>query len=123
MEPVKVEEQADGQRWFYEYEEPTRNGERLEVDFTLCSASEGSISLPKMWHKKGYTETVLESWWYVQVYATDQNGICRGKYNPTAKLAESGTRYVHDFDWTLEATDENREKILREIERRAFGND
>lgn len=52
------------------------------------------------------------------VYATDSAG-CWGRYNPTTKLHESGKRLVLDFDWMLPATNENRDKILAEIIRRA----
>lgn len=69
----------------------------------------------------GYTPTVLDDWWSVQTFAYDIDGNCYGRYNPTVK--REGTRAVVDFSWKLSATEGNLEKILREIERRAFGDD
>ena len=51
--------------------------------------------------------------WGVQTYVTDRQGRCSGKYNPTTKDGKL------NFEWLLEATEENRQKIIDEIYRRA----
>ena len=104
-------------RTLYELEGTTPRGERIAVEFTACTNDGSKHSLPIIWHEAGYTADVLPSYWAVDVYATDSAG-CWGRYNPT-KLHESGKRLVLDFDWMLPATNENRDKILAEIIRRA----
>lgn len=120
MKAFKIEEMVPGRRWFYEYEELTPRGERIVVELCRCENPDASDkkTLPYLWHKHGYTPTVLDDWWSVQVYAYDSEGNCWGRYNPTEK--HDVPRPVIDFDWLLPATDANREKLLREIERRAF---
>lgn len=80
-------------------------------------------SIPVMWKKEGYTKEVLKSFWYVETYVEKEN-LCVSKYNPTEKLYIEKQKnkiiqqsYVLDFDWVLEATEENATKILNEIER------
>ena len=126
MEPkaVIVEEMVPGLRWFYEYEDETPMGERIVVELCRCENTGGSNSLPALWHKHGYTETVLEDWWSIMTYIYDSEGNCYGIYNPQTKTEVDeylNRRAVIDYDWMLPATEVNREKLLREIERRAFG--
>lgn len=118
---IKIEEVVPGSHLLYTYEELTLKGERLVVELLRFENSGGANSIPARWYKHGYTSTVLDDWWSVQTYAYDDKGNCYRRYNPTVK--REGTRAVVDFDWKLSATEENREKILREIERRAFGED
>lgn len=117
----KIEEVVPGSHLFYEYEELTPKGERLVVEMLRFDNPGGKNSIPVLWRKHGYTSTVLDDWWSVNTYAYDNEGNCYGRYNPTVKREES--RAVTDFDWKLPATEENRERLLREIERRAFGED
>lgn len=101
-------------RTLYELKGTTPRGERIAVEFTACTNDGSKYSLPILWHKAGYTAKVLPSYWAVYVYATDDTG-CWGRYNPTTKLHGLAL----DFDWMLPATNENRDKILAEIIRRA----
>lgn len=105
-------------RTLYELEGTTPRDEHIAVEFTACTNDGSKHSLPVIWRKEGYTAEVLPSYWAVDVCATDYAG-CWGRYNPTTKLHESGKRLVLDFDWMLPATNENRDKILAEIIRRA----
>lgn len=73
----------------------------------------GKHSLPAMWKRKGFIDKEPETWWGVQTYVTDRQGRCSGKYNPTTKDGKL------NFEWLLEATEENRQKIIDEIYRRA----
>lgn len=70
-------------------------------------------SLPAMWKRKGFIDKEPETWWGVQTYVTDRQGRCSGKYNPTTKDGKL------NFEWLLEATEENQQKIIDEIYRRA----
>ena len=50
------------------------------------------------------------------VYAYDKEGNCYGRYNP--QILPHGTKI--NFDWILEATEENKERILNEIIKRTY---
>lgn len=111
----KVTEEAKDIRWMYEFEGKNRRDESLVVEITKCTNPGGKNSLPYLWKKHGWINRVLESYWGVQVYVTDTEGKCRGDYNPTSKISDDGKRMVINFDWMFEATEENREKLLKEI--------
>ena len=83
---------------YYLFTEPTKAGETLEVEITKVEArSKGAMP-----------------WWYVKTYATDSHLDTYGRYNP--QLDGLTINPV----WKLDATEENRELILMEIERRAY---
>ena len=91
-----------------------KNGERIDVELSRINA-EGS-SIMNSWVKNGYIPKALPTWWSITVYVTDKDGNCYGRYNPQ-ELPES---HKINFNWVLEGTEENRIKILEEIERLAF---
>ena len=113
------------------YKGKNSKGETLIVELTKCENPGGKTSLPYLWKKHGFTDKIMETWWGVSTYVTDEKGNCWGKYNPRqkpytryhkGKLVEC--RPVINFDWLLEATEENAKKLLAEIERRFLeGND
>lgn len=103
----------------YNFAGTTPRGETVAVDFTAIHPDNSyKNSLPNLWHRHGFISYVLPSYWSVDVYVYDERG-CWRRYDPTAKLHESGKRLVIDFDWMLPATPANRHKILAEIIRRA----
>ena len=119
--------------WWIEFNEPTANNEKLVVELTRCSADpKDKKALPYIAKKHGWSDKLLSSWWGVQTYTTDPDGNRWGeKYNPTNKREsyeflgaglkpETRYRYTTDFEWWLEATEDNARKIISEIERRAF---
>lgn len=104
---------TQGKREIYDFLEPNAKGERILVDISKTENS----GLADTWRKFGFIKGTLENWWSVQVYVTDSNGNCWGKYNPTVNSFKTKL----DFNWVLPATEANKTKILDEIIRRAFG--
>lgn len=120
MRKYTIEEMAKGRRWYVEFKEKNQLGEKILVEFSYCENSGSAHSLPNMWYKNGYIDRVLENYWSISTFVTELNGMCRGRYNPQEKKSEDGKRLVIDFDWMLEATEENAAKLLKEVEKRAF---
>lgn len=83
---------------YYLFTEPTKAGERLEVEITKVEARSKKTS----------------PWWYVKTYATDKHLDTYGRYNPQLD------GFKINPVWQLDATEENKKLILMEIERRAY---
>lgn len=101
-------------RTVYTFARQTAAGESLIVEFSRCESSNTRGDCARLWYKHGYTSRILPTYWAVSTYATDADGNCWGRYNPTINAVGK-----LDFDWVLEATEENRVKLLNEIMRRA----
>lgn len=113
-------ESMGGTRTRYTFTDTTPRGESIVTDFTACHPDNSDRhSLPNLWHEHGFTPSVLSSYWAVDVYATQPDGLCLGRYNPTEKRRKDAPGMVLNFAWMLPATTENRDKILAEIIRRA----
>ena len=121
----------DGKGNLYRFTEKNKNGETIEFSIDRCGDCDKPTdknSLPYLWKKNGYIDRVLPNYWHVSTYATDKNGNCYGVYNPQEKhlirKGENGktieSRMVIDFEFMFEATEENKQKIIAEIEKRAF---
>jgi len=109
-----VEQMAET-RWFYTFAEPNAKGERLVIEVCKCTNSGGSNALPVLWHKHGYTDKVLETYWSIDTFVRDTEGNCYGRYNPQHELREDGKGMVINFEYMLEATEGNKEKLLDEV--------
>lgn len=105
-----------GIRIWYSFEEKNAKGEEIIVELISGMRDPGFSSLPIIWNKKGLIDRVLDSWIGVNVYVTSEDGTCRGDYNPQ----ESGIGHKINFNWMLEDTPENRDRIIAEVCRRAF---
>lgn len=92
------------------------NGSDLEVHIGTSEHGHGSGSLMDRWVKAGNLPAFVARALDVDVYYTREDGSVVGMFNPTEKPGGDG--YVIDFDWVLEATDENERRILDEVERR-----
>ena len=115
MERVTVAKRAE-RRILITFNDKTSLNETVAVEACRCVTEGNSpASLPHLWKKHGFKNYVMPSCWFIDTYATDETGLCLGKYNPTHKKD-----HKLNFDWVLEATPENLVKILEEIERRAF---
>lgn len=115
----KIEDMTGGRGFCirYTFEDQTPKGERLIVDLVRCENPGGARSLPNLWKEHGYIDRVLKSWIGIDVYVTDKAGNCRRDYDPMV-LDNNGHRI--NFEWVLEDTPENRDRIIAEICRRAF---
>ena len=92
------------------FEGENKNGERIKVE--LSRNRDESSSIMYNWVKSGYIPKALPTWWSIDLYVTDKDGNCYGRYNPQ-ELPDS---HKINFDWVLEGTEENRIKILEEID-------
>lgn len=114
-------EQMAETRWFYNFTEPNAKGETLTIELNRCDDPDCKNSIPKLWKEYGYTDKVLESYWSIRTYVRDTEGDCYGRYNPQIKMElnpETGNSHsVINFEWTLEATEENKQKLLDEVYR------
>lgn len=108
-------EQMAETRWFYTFSEPNAKGEKLVIELRKCTNCGGNNALPVLWKKHGYIDRVLETYWSISTYVRDTEGNCYGMYNPQHKLREDGKGMVIDFTWMLEATEENKEKLIDEV--------
>jgi hypothetical protein len=71
--------------------------------------------LMNLWFKAGSLPAKLPSHWAVYTYFTTCEGQL-GIFNPTVK--KGGAGLTLDFEWMLEATPENRDKLLAEVQKR-----
>lgn len=109
--------QSSPNTFWLTFNEENSIGESLTIELTHCENSGGNNSLPNLWYKKGYMNRVLENYWGVSTYVKDSEGRSWGKYNVQDKLSDDKKRMVIDFDWMLEATEENKEKLINEVYR------
>lgn len=110
-------EQSSPTTFWLKFDELNLRKESLTIELSLCKDDSNSKrSLPKLWYSFGYTDKVLETYWCVSTYVKDSEGYCWGKYNPQSKM--EGKRTVINFDWMLEGTEENKEKLIDETYKR-----
>lgn len=119
MKNFKIEKLAET-RELITFTEPNSKGEKIAVEFTKCIPDNSrKYSLPRIWKKNGHISKLLNSYWCIDTYVTDDKG-CWGRYNPQTKLSDDGKRSLINFDFMLEATEENKQLLLDEIVTRAF---
>lgn len=90
----------------------------IEVTKVTCNLK-SKYCLMNVWKKEGYIKKALPTWWSIHTYVTDKNG-CWGKYNPQTRRSEDGRRNVINFDYVLEATEENKILLINEVIKRAY---
>ena len=114
-----------GVRTVYSYDELNICDEQLIVELRR-----GNVS--KFWKQRGLLPNDAAHWVVCDVEYIDADGLAwnGGKkgYNPTIRKATAdeqgrvtGCGYVTEPEWVLEDTEENREKLLQEVERRFYG--
>lgn len=105
-----------GNHELYDFKDKNKNGERIIAEIGHYDYEGQPYEVPYLWYKNGTTKEIMQSFITVRTYVYDDQGNCYERYNPTVKKNSNHL----DFDWILENTEENREKILKEIIRRAF---
>lgn len=110
-----TKEKMSKTREFYHFNDRNSKSERIEVEFTKIE-NDYKGHFINLWYKKGFIKEPLENYWNVMVYAYDKEGNCYGRYNP--QILPHGTKI--NFDWILEATEENKKRILHEIIKRTY---
>ena len=98
---------TEGKRTRYTIKQKTKNNETLVIELSNCESG----SLQDLWLEHGYIKNKLKNWIHVEVFATDENGLCWGKYNP--QIIKNTNKI--NFKWILEDTEQNRQKILSKI--------
>jgi len=109
-----VEKMSDC-RWLYKFKDKTKEGETLTVEVSIVTNPKVRNSLTELWHKNKYTSKILDNFWFITVFTENESGSYR-KYNPIIKEKDNKI----NFDWILEATEENLNSILNEIIRLAY---
>lgn len=105
-------------------------GETLLVNIHQCEMDfDHKYGLGYLWKREGRIDGSFKTWWNIDCYVyrnVDGWNTCHGGYNPQEMTYRSKPdrdghvciRPVIDFDWMLEDTNENLERILNEIYRR-----
>lgn len=106
-------------RAFYDLEETNKKGEKISVEIMeIFPDNTRENSLPNLWVKHGHTNKLYNSYLGINCYVTDKDGNCYERYNPTIKLSDDKKRNVINFDYLMEVSEENKEKLLKEIYKR-----
>ena len=107
---------------WYNYNGKNKKGETLVVSLSPV-ADEGDNNIMKIWREKGNIPKTQMSWWHLNVYVYDKED-CRNRYNPQTEyhiIIHNGNiikSYPQiNFNWVLEANEENKVKLLNEVER------
>lgn len=104
-----------GTREFYCFNDRNSKDERIQVEFVKIENDHKGHFI-NIWYERGLIKEKFKNYWNVIVYSYDKEGNCYGRYNP--QILPHGTKI--NFDWVLEATEENKECILHEIIKRAY---
>ena len=117
----QIEECGSDIRRFYRFNGTTSRGETVLCEIIECYPAKekwGKNDLPVLWYKKHYTKELLPNYLCLHTYVDDEDGSW-GRYNPQDMIAFDGKRRVIAFDWLLPVSQENIEKLLTEVVRRA----
>lgn len=101
---------------FVEFEDKTKDGETVGMEIVYCHEDRPTTnSLVTLWHKSGYTKEVLKSYICIHTYATLDNGMCYGYYNPQEKPTADGKRREINFDYMFPISEENEKKLIQAV--------
>ena len=118
----RVEKRPAGEgcinRWYY-----IGDDERFIINVTTCQHNKKcKRDLMNLWVKCGFAKKFLPTSIHINTYYYTDDGNCYSWYNITHKLSDDGKRVVINFDYLMEATEENIQYLLREcIKMREFG--
>lgn len=106
---TKIEELAEGTRWFYHI------GDNFIIEVTKITHDlKNKKDMMNLWKKHGYISEALSTHISIHTYYTDVNNNCYGYYNIQHKRSEDGKRVVIDFDYIKEFTPDNVNELLAE---------
>lgn len=107
-ERIERIEKRNSTTWIY-VSGSNKKSETMIIEICHCEANpKDKKTLPYLWFQAGMTKKLYKTWISCQTYVNDSEGDCNGIYNPT--VIKGKTKI--DFDWLLEDTEENREKII-----------
>ena len=119
---MKFEKLSDN-RTLYTLDGVSKLGGKVQIEFAkVIVEQDNPKDVAVQWYKNGTRKDLLENWWYVLTFCYDEKGYCWGVFNPTHETVRNhygNVVRVQNHDWTLPATDENRDKIIEEIKRLA----
>ena len=105
----EVDEMAENRRWLI-YVEPNEDDLEFLIELTfLFPNNKSQYSLPNFWYKHGFIDRVLENYFCIDTYLTNEKG-CFSGVNPT--VIKQGNRNVINFENMLEITEGNIKKII-----------
>lgn len=105
----------------------TFNGKTKNDETVLLVVERCPDGCMPLWVKRKIFDKPF-AWWHISTYVTDKDGYTWGRYNPQEEpeiIKDNKGKVilshnVIDFDWVLPATEENRQKIIAEVSKRAF---
>ena len=75
------------------FDELNSKGEKIQLEIVKCTNPGGKHSLPYLWKKHGYIDRILETYWSITTYATEDGGkgTCWGAtiHRPNYQMMES----------------------------------
>lgn len=97
------------------FNKPNSKGETLYVEIQRCEGH-GPRSLPHLWFKNGFTDKEINKYLICSNEVFNKAGeFYRRGYNP-----QSSENHQINFEWLLEDTDENVQKLIDEVARRFY---
>lgn len=111
-------------RYVYEYPIKNKLGEKITVVISKVDCDlKNKKSLMNLWVKNGFLSKPFENYWGINCNVFDSKGNEFKKYDFDFIEAQfyknkcRGCRLVINFDWIIEATEENKILILNAIEK------
>lgn len=100
------------------WETTTCNGNKLLIEISKTHHDPNfKRGLMHLWLKEGVVRKFMTTTLHLQTYYYDDHGNCIGRYNPQVKY---GTKFnTVNFDYLLEATEENELFLIKEVLRLA----
>lgn len=97
------------------FDDLNAKGEKVVCEIGII-VNDCDNSIVNTWYEYGRIEHPYHSYINMDTYIT-KDGDCRGRYNPT--IGENGKL---DFNWVLNATQSNLDKLMKEFVTRAYYN-
>lgn len=114
-------------RQLIKFKKINSKNEQIMIELSKCTSDHSKNSLMNLWLKNGYLKNFIPTYWNIQTYVTDKKGNCYGRYNPQTKMHtryEKGKlvecRPILNFDYVVEATEENKNWLIDQVIQLAF---